>query len=49
MSEFVFLYRGGVMLQTPGGEARARSPQEIQAQLRKMARLDAELGARRGT
>jgi len=33
MSEFVFLYRGGVMYKTPG--VPERSPEEIQAQLGK--------------
>jgi hypothetical protein len=44
MSEFVFLYRGGVMYKTPGQPER--SPEEIQAQLGKWRAWMEELGAK---
>ena len=44
MSEFVFLYRGGVMYKTPGEPER--SPEEIQAQLGKWRAWMQELGAK---
>ena len=43
MSEFVFLYRGGVMYKTPGEPER--SPEEMQAQLGKWRVWMQELGA----
>jgi len=44
MSEFVFLYRGGVMYKTPGQPER--SPEEMQAQLGKWRAWLQELGAK---
>jgi hypothetical protein len=44
MSEFVFLYRGGVMYKTPGQPER--SPEEIQTQLGKWRTWMQELGAK---
>ena len=44
MSEFVFLYRGGVMYKTPGEPER--SPEEMQAQLGKWRVWMQELGAK---
>jgi hypothetical protein len=42
MSEFVFLYRGGVMYKTPGEPER--SPEEMQAQLGKWRAWFEDLG-----